>query len=162
MVNTTHAPSAPVVTMGTVHLKTAMPHLMTVTAKMVLMEQTVRITLTTASAMIYVTTAAPASTGSILTILAVILAFLAETARPTLMTVPVFPVNMLVYAMRELTPMTVSALSGLRNYLAKQTETIVQVPHVNMGFVQATAVATEDILVNVVNQKSMNTMLSPV
>ena len=55
--------------------------------------------------------------------------------------------------------MTVNALCGWRNNIAKQTMTIVQVPHVNMGFVQVTAVATEDMLVNTVNQKSMNAIL---
>ena len=98
MVITTHAPSAPVVTMETVHL---MMDLMSVNAKMVSMEQTVKITLKTASAMINVSTTVPASTESIHTIVAVIQAFLAQTARPTLMTVPVFPVSILVRVIME-------------------------------------------------------------
>ena len=119
MTNTTHAPQALVVTMETVHLPTVILHLMTVNVKMVLMDQTVRMTLTIALAMINVSTTAPASTGSILTIVVVILASLVETARPTLMTVPVFRVNMLVRVMMELTPMNVNALWGLKDYIAK-------------------------------------------
>ena len=63
----THAQPAPVVAMETVHLMTATLHFMTVNAKKVLMDQTARITLMIASAMVRVTTKAPASTGSILT-----------------------------------------------------------------------------------------------
>ena len=91
MITMTHVQPALVVAMETVHF---MMDLMSVNAKMVSMEQTVRITLTIAPEMINVTATAPASTGLILTIVSVILAFLAETARPTLMIVSI-PLDLL-------------------------------------------------------------------